>query len=253
MRVAVIGAGKVGTALTRALSSAGVSVSGPLGRAPWAEAPLAEADVVILAVPDAVIAEVAAALQDTGCLGDEVVLLHTAGALGERALADAAPGVHAGTFHPLQTFASRVTAPPLTGVPFALAGDEAALRVGRALADRLGGVALELPEERRALYHAAAVLACGHAALLSHAAARALANAARIDETDALALLAPIARATQANVERLGFPAAMTGPVARGDEATLTRHREALGALAPELAAVYEAMVNFARQSSSSA
>jgi predicted short-subunit dehydrogenase-like oxidoreductase (DUF2520 family) len=97
------------------------------------------------------------------------------------------------------------------------------------------------------------VLACGHAALLAHAAARALATAARIDEPDALALLAPIARATQANVEHLGFPAAMTGPVARGDEATLARHREALGALAPELAAVYEALVKVARQSSSSA
>ena len=246
MRVAVIGAGKVGSALAAALASQGMPVEGPLGRAPWPNAPLVDADVVIIAVPDAAIADVAAALHEGACLRRGVVVLHTAGALGETALAHLGPHAHAGTFHPLQSFASRELPPPLAGVPFALAGDDEAVRVGCVLANGLGGLALVVREETRALYHSAAVLACGHASILAHAAARALAAAAGVSDGDALALLAPIARATQSNLERMGFPAAMTGPVARHDAATLARHSAALLALDPRLATLYDALTRAA-------
>jgi predicted short-subunit dehydrogenase-like oxidoreductase (DUF2520 family) len=242
VKVFVIGPGRVGTALAGALSAAGEEVLGLHGRAPYPPA-LGEADAVLVAVPDPEIPAVGAALAGSGRLSAGAAVLHTAGAMGPSALG-AVP--HAGTFHPLQTFPGG-DPPPLRGVPFAIAGDARALIVGRTLAGRLGGVAIEVPEEARALYHAAAVLACGQVAALAGAAAEALARAANVSEAEALRLLAPILAQTAKNLGALGLPAAMTGPVARGDVETQRRNAHALACVRPELAAIYEALARIGR------
>lgn len=238
MKVVVIGAGKVGSALAGALAASGVEVLAVAGRGPLPPE-LSSADAVIVAVPDAAIAEVGAALAGSGRLATDAAVLHTAGALPPAALG--AGLAHPGTLHPLQTFA-KASPPPLAGVPFAIAGDERALAVARSLAERVGGVAVVIPDEARSLYHAAAVLACGHVATLAGAAARALARAARVTEPEALRLLAPILRATAGNLASLGLPDALTGPAARGDVETMRRHAAALGALDPALAEAYAAV-----------
>jgi predicted short-subunit dehydrogenase-like oxidoreductase (DUF2520 family) len=242
VKVFVIGPGRVGTALAWGLSAAGEDVLGLHGRALLPPA-LGEAEAVLVAVPDPEIPGVGAALAGSGRVGAGAAVLHTAGALGPSALG-AVP--HPGTFHPLQTFPGSAP-PPLRGVPFAIAGDARALFVGRTLAERLGGVAIEVPEEARALYHAAAVLACGQVAALAGAAAEALARAANVSEAEALRLLAPILAETARNLGTLGLPAAMTGPVARGDVQTLRRNAEALARVRPELAAIYEALARIRR------
>jgi predicted short-subunit dehydrogenase-like oxidoreductase (DUF2520 family) len=239
VKVLVIGPGRVGSALARALAAAGEEVLAVAGRGPLPPS-LADADAVLVAVPDGALGEVARALAASGIVRADAAILHTAGALGPSALAGA-PG-HLGTFHPLQTFASREAAPPLAGVPFALAGDGRALALGRSLAGAVGAVPIEVPEEHRALYHAAAVMACGHVALLARAAALALSSAAGVDAGEALRFLGPILRETAHNLATVGLPAALTGPVARGDKETMDRHRQALAAEDPELAAVYEAI-----------
>ena len=247
MRIVLIGPGKVGSALARALGTAPQEVLAIIGRgAPLPEA-LGDAEVILLAVPDAAIGSVAAALAASGRLRADAVVLHTAGALGVDALAALGGAAHGGTFHPLQTFPSKEASPPLFGVPFALGGDAQALAAGESLARHVGGVPLVVPDCARALYHAAAVLACGHVALLADAAARALSSAANVRHDEALRLLAPILATTTRNLAVLGLPAALTGPVARGDAQTLARHEAALRAVAPELAQAYAALAGTAK------
>jgi predicted short-subunit dehydrogenase-like oxidoreductase (DUF2520 family) len=246
VKVFVIGPGRVGSALAGGLASAGETVLALHGRPPYPPT-LADAEVVLVAVPDGAIGEVAQALVDSALLSSRCVVLHTAGALGPTALAPAQRvTLHLGTFHPLQTFPQKDVPPPLQAVPFALAGDAEAMAAGRALAARLGGIPLEVGEGERALYHAAAVLACGHVAALAGAAAQVLARAAGVDAARALHLLAPILAETVRNLEALGYPQALTGPAGRGDSATISRHIEALRAVSPELARLYEALSSFA-------
>jgi len=237
--------------LGRALRAAGETVLGLHGPGP-PPPELALAEVVLVAVPDAAVPEVGEALAQSGLLRPDAVVLHTAGALGPGALGAALGALaHPGAFHPLQTFPSLDSSPPLGGVPFALGGDERALEVGRELAQKLGGVPLEIPDAARALYHAAAVLACGHVAALAGAAARSLARAAGISEDEALYLLGPILQETASNLGVLGLPAAMTGPVARRDAAVIERHAEALAEIAPELRAIYELLAKIGSRSAS--
>jgi predicted short-subunit dehydrogenase-like oxidoreductase (DUF2520 family) len=244
LKILVIGPGRVGSALGRALEAAGETVLGRFGPGPLPPE-LAKADAVLVAVPDAAVPEVGESLARSGLLRPDAAVLHTAGALGPDALGvTLASAAHPGAFHPLQTFPSLDSSPPLAGVPFALGGDARALEVGRALAQRLGGVPLVIPDAARALYHAAAVLACGHVAALAGAAARALARAAGISEDEALYLLGPILQETAWNLGVLGLPAAMTGPVSRGDRAVAERHAEVLGQLGPEVREIYKILAS---------
>lgn len=247
LRVSVVGPGKVGRALFRAFEAAGHAMRALAGRPPWDDATLdalRTSDVIVLAVPDGALSSVAAVLAGARCVDTAASVLHTAGALGPSVLVALEGSAALGTFHPLQTFASRDEAPPLDGVPFAIDGDARAIAAAADLARSLGGVPLVVPEDERALYHAAAVLACGHAALLANVAAGALAQSAHIPTDEALRRLAPILRQTVANLEGLGMPAALTGPLARGDAATVGRHVNVLDIFSPEAASVYRALAS---------
>lgn len=249
MRVIIVGPGKVGSALARAFASTPHEVLAVIGRGAAVPRSMGEAGAVLVCVPDGAISGVAAALAASGLLAPDAAVLHTAGALGTAALSALTGAAHAGTFHPLQSFATAQASPPLQGVPFALGGDAQARAVGETLARAIGGVPIVVADEQRALYHAAAVLACGHVALLADAASTALAAAAGLGTDEALRMLSPILCATTRNLLLLGLPTALTGPVARGDEETIARHHAALATLAPGLAAVYAALVASARGS----
>jgi predicted short-subunit dehydrogenase-like oxidoreductase (DUF2520 family) len=236
--VFIVGLGRVGGALRHGLREAGVSCDGEDQPAP-AGAPFA-ADVVVLAVPDAVIATVAAALGDGGRLAATHAVLHCAGAHPAGEVLGALRGrVRAlGTLHPLRSFAAAVPT-PLRGVAFGLEGDADARAAGRRLVRALGGVPVEVEAAALPLYHAAAVMASNYVVALCDAAAALLAAAA--PGAAPVPALLPLVASALGALQREGLPGALTGPLARGDAATVRSHLEALAARAPELLPLYRA------------
>lgn len=235
-RVAVVGPGRLGTALAAALARAGVDVSGPVGRG---EA-VPRADAVVLCVPDAEIPPAAAA-----SAGAAPLVGHTSGATGLEALAPA--GATAFGLHPLQTFAGGEDPSRFAGAGCAFAGETPGARAAaRALAEVLGMHPFELADEDRAAYHAAASIASNFTVTLLAEAER-VAESAGIEPAQARTLLAPLVRSTVENWAALGPERALTGPVARGDEATVARQRRAVGAAAPELEPLFDELVRHTR------
>ncbi len=192
-----------------------------------------DCDLLLVALPDADLAAAAATL---AARRQAPVALHVAGALGASVLAPLrAAGGAVGSLHPLRAFAAVEPDPAAArGVFFAIDGDPAALALARRLATALGGVAGEVPESVRPLYHFAATLVAGGATTLVAAAldlaARAGVPAAARDG------YAELARgALEAALAATDPADAITGPAARGDLATWERQVAALAAAAPEL------------------
>jgi predicted short-subunit dehydrogenase-like oxidoreductase (DUF2520 family) len=238
--VAIVGAGRLGSALARALRDAGVEVAGPLGRG----ATCAGADVVLLCVPDAEI-EAAAVVAGQATPAPRFVG-HVSGATSLGALAPA--GGEAFGLHPLQTFAGGEGPEAFHAVGCAIAGaTPEALEIAGDLAERLGMRAIEISDAERAAYHAAASVASNFLVTLQ-AAAEELAAGAGIAPADARALLAPLVRATVENWAERGPEAALTGPVARGDDATVARQRGAVESHAPHLLPLFDELVERTRE-----
>jgi pantoate--beta-alanine ligase len=236
-RVAVIGAGRLGSALAAALREIGVEVEGPLGRG---ERP-GSSQAVILCVPDGEItaaAEVAA--------GAAPLVGHTSGATPLAAMAPAADaGAALFGFHPLQTFTA--SGPPgraaFAGAGCAVAGTtKAATSFAAALARRLGMTPFEIDDEGRAAYHAAASVASNFMVTLQ-AAAESIAAGAGLEPHEARSLLVPLLRRTVDNLAEHGPERALTGPVARGDDATVRAQRAAVEEVAPHLLDLFDELV----------
>jgi predicted short-subunit dehydrogenase-like oxidoreductase (DUF2520 family) len=227
----VVGRGRVGRSLAAAAEPAGIPVS-LVSREDVGSVPPGSA--VLLCVPDDAIGAAA----ERFAPAEPSLVGHVSGASTLDAL-DAAAEHGAGTFslHPLQTFADGEA--PVEGTPTAIAGStEEALSYARSLAEALGMRPFEVPEESRAAYHAAAAMASNLLIALEESAAEVL---TRIGIDDARDLLAPIVLRTAANWVERG-PAALTGPIARGDRATVQRHRVALAQSAPELVRLYDVL-----------
>lgn len=236
MTTVVVGRGALGTTLHRALRSAGRASRLVAGRETPAKA-LAGARLVVLAVPDARIAEVAARLGPR--LPKGAVLLHAAGARTAEELAAArTAGASVAAMHPLVSFADRKRPPSLAGSTFVISGDAKAVRAARGLARAVGAHPLVAPLQGPA-YHAAAALAANGTVGLVHAAVGLL-EALGADRRAAERALAGLLRTVVANVEHVGVPSALTGPIARGDAETVAAHRRAIAELAPELLAAYD-------------
>ena len=231
--IRVIGAGRAGTALVTALGRAGWEVPPPWRRDRDLAPAAAGVDLLIVATPDRAIAEVAATVRPE----PTTTVAHLAGSLG---LDPLEPHPHRGALHPLATLpdADRGAA-ALEGAWWAVsAGDEVSRRAVLAVVGALAGRSFEIPEERRALYHAAASVASNHlVALWSHVETLAVEAGVPIDA------LLDLAGASLDNAGRLGAARALTGPVARGDWATVDRHRRALP---PDELPLYDALVGAA-------
>ncbi len=196
--------------------------------------------IVILAVPDRVLADVAYDLAAAGRAPAGCVALHLAGALSADVLAPLLPaGFAIGSMHPFQTVADPWSGGDrLVGAAFALGGEPAAIAAGRRLVSTLGGRALVVPPSLRPLYHAAAVFASNYVVTLAAVAARLLSQAG-VPEEDAAAAAVPLLRGAVGNLEHLGFAAALTGPIVRGDVDTVRLH---LGRLSPPDRSLYSAL-----------
>lgn len=255
--VGIVGAGAVGTALGVALSRAGWPIGAVASRDParrerfrelvpgtraFAEATALVDDVelVILAVPDDVVAPVARTLR----LYAGQALVHTSGLLGAEVLAPAlAAGTQAGAFHPLVAFADLDRAlAALDGATIAIEGDDELAAHLAEMAEAIGGVPVRLAPGSKAAYHAAAVLSAGGVVALLDVI-REAAAAVGLDEAGALAIYLPLLEQTVANARTLGIDRALTGPATRGDAGTIAAHLAALDAGAPGARAVYRALL----------
>jgi predicted short-subunit dehydrogenase-like oxidoreductase (DUF2520 family) len=239
--VFVFGAGKVGSGLARALRRAGCAVTLRAARK-GLPARRIEAGVVILAVRDRDIAPRAEELRRRGLVGHRAVaVVHCAGALGPEALAAVRGGrVAVAQMHPMISFADRGFTPSLARGQLHVDGDPAAVRAARALGRRLGMTPRTIPGLDRVAYHAAAGLVANGAAALAAGGVELLERGG-VDAATAAAMLGPLLRTVAENVERLGLPAALTGPVRRGDAAGVGRHIETIARLAPDLVPLHVA------------
>jgi predicted short-subunit dehydrogenase-like oxidoreductase (DUF2520 family) len=214
--VNVVGRGRVGSAIAARLHERGVSLRPD------------RADLVLLCVPDTAIRAVAAGID----IGPWVA--HVSGATPLSALE---PHLRRFSVHPLQTFTRARGAEQLDGAWAAVTADDETGRTrGLWLAECLGLLPFDLGDEARAVYHAGAVIASNYLVTLHRAASRLLESA------DAPpAALVPLMRRTIEN----GFE--LTGPIARGDRATIDAHLAALRAHAPDLEAMYRALADVTR------
>ena len=230
-RLRIIGGGRAGRALALALAQAGWRVDRVLGRGDDLSAAADGIDLLVIAAPDAVVAEVAAAVRP---VSGGAVVAHLAGSLGLDVLA---PHPHPGAIHPLVALPNpELGAERLVGGAwFAVAGDPLVRRV----VDDLGGRWFEIADVDRAAYHAAAVIASNHVVAL-------LGQAERVAPAGVpFEAYLDLVRATIDNVAELGAVEALTGPAARGDWATIDRH---LATLDPSEHEAYRVMVALARR-----
>ena len=239
MRVAIVGKGKVGSGLHRALKRARVAVTIVSAKdvASGALKKKLAGDVVIVAARDGAIGDVARAL--VGRIDGDAVVVHCAGALDASALIavrSACAGI--AQMHPMISFADPKHPPSIAGGHAHVAGDAIAVKRASALCKKIGLVPRTFPRLDRVAYHAAAGLVANGAAALA-AAGRELLARAGANEADIPAMLGPLLRSVAENVSTLGLPQALTGPVRRGDARGVQKHLEALRRVAPEMVPLY--------------
>jgi predicted short-subunit dehydrogenase-like oxidoreductase (DUF2520 family) len=256
-RVGIAGAGPVAQAFGRSLQQCGIRI-GCVGSRHLSHATAAaefiggetiavrydevasHASHVLVAVSDRAITTVAEELAKGN--GKLRFALHTCGSYGPEVLSPlSARGLSCGSIHPLQTIrdGSQGTA-ALQGSPFAVCGDTDALCWAEQLAIALSGYVLRIKPEFRQLYHAAAVMASNYVAALLDSAEH-LMLLAGVCKKDALRALAPLARMSLDNIFDYGPVGALTGPVVRGDAATVTEHIRALEGADASIAEIYKA------------
>ncbi|CAM2882868.1 Rossmann-like and DUF2520 domain-containing protein [Skermania piniformis] len=272
LTVGVVSAGRVGSALGAALERVGHVVFGvsansarsihrartrlPEARILPVERVAAQAELLLLAVPDTELAGVVDELAAADAVRPGTIVVHTAGAWGIAVLGPlAALGARPLAIHPAMTFTGHEEdAARLAGACFGItAADEVSYAIAQSLVLEIGGEPVRVPEHQRTLYHAALAHGSNHLVTLVVDAAEALRSALagvellgqqRVDPAPnglAERLLAPLLSAALDNALRRGT-AGLTGPVARGDAAAVAAHLAALTTLDPQLAAGYRAM-----------
>ena len=222
MKVFIFGAGKVGRALARTLRAHGDVVTLTPARKGVPRRRI-DADIVILSVREGQLGPIAADLAASGVVKRSAVVVHNAGSLPADALV-ALRGVCAGVaqMHPMISFASRTFFPTLTRGHCHVKGDPAAEKRARVLARHLGMTPRTFTELDTVGYHAAAGLVANGAAALAAVGAELL-DVSGVPRADTSKMLGPLLRSVAENVERLGFPDSLTGPVRRGDAAAIER------------------------------
>jgi predicted short-subunit dehydrogenase-like oxidoreductase (DUF2520 family) len=255
LKLGFIGAGRVGTTLALALHHAGYQITVIASRSERSAQALAErvgatagvphmvaarAGLVLITTDDATIAPVCQLVATNGGWRADQSVVHCSGALGRTALATAAAqGALTGCLHPLQTFPSaELGLANLPGSFFAIEADEPLRSVLHQIVRDLRGQPLDLSEQDRALYHAAAAIAANYTTALFAVAVRLFGEIGVVPDRAVSALL-PLLRGSVESIAREGLPDALTGPISRGDAAIVTSHLHALAAATPDLLQLY--------------
>jgi len=258
--IAIVGCGKVGTALAKFLSEAGYGISGLASKSFSSAKRLADltgagrfttipweitkkADIVFLTTPDSEISDTCSNIAFNEGFKRDSVVLHCSGALPSTILSSAKScGAFIGSMHPMQSFAlNEGDESPFHGIIFAVEGDAQALHIAIKIAVDLGADCISISMEDKTLYHAAAVVASNYLVTLLSLAFRLIEHAG-ISGSDTWKVLKPLIKGTLLNIEKAGIPAALTGPVARGDIKTVERHIKAIREKSPELLDLYNTL-----------
>lgn len=257
--VVVLGAGKVGSAIAMLLRDAGFQIAALTTRsATTAElaaarigaeagtdnaAAAAKGDIVLITTNDDAIARVAAEVAEAGGFHPGQLVLHMSGVLQLCVLAPASDaGAAIGSAHPMQSFATAEDAlRMIRGSVFGITPGLGAHEMLEALVSVLGGQSVPIDDENKVLYHAGAVVASNYLVAIEDIATQLLV-AAGFDEASALGALQPLVAGTVENVRTLGTTRALTGPIVRGDAATVRGHVEALRDLPDSVLELYRAL-----------
>jgi predicted short-subunit dehydrogenase-like oxidoreductase (DUF2520 family) len=252
LKLGFIGAGTVGTALSARLSGRAYAVVAVSSRSQASAQNLAQAvngcrvfdsqgvadnaELIFITTPDDAIAQVASRIKWHPGQG----VVHCSGADSTAILRPAKDsGAEVGVFHPLQTFASvKQAMENMPGSTFALEAGEPLLKTLKDMANALGGQWVELKAGDKVLYHAAAVIACNYMVTLLKLATD-LWQTFDVPPQQATRALLPLLRGAIHNIETVGIPQCLTGPIARGDVGTIRKHLDALEQTAPHLVATY--------------
>jgi predicted short-subunit dehydrogenase-like oxidoreductase (DUF2520 family) len=255
---AIVGCGKVGTALAIFLTQAGYRSAGFASKhlssakhvadmvlsdhfsdVPWDIT--RHAEVVFITTPDSDIENTCNTISQHIGFADNAVVMHCSGALASSVLLGAKTcGAWIGSMHPLQSFASADhKTNPFQGIIFSLEGERPAVNIAKTIAEDLGGTVVTLLTQAKTLYHASAVVASNYLVTLLDLAIR-LIEEAGIKRQDAFNLLKPLIEGTLSNIGNVGVQKALTGPIARGDIKTVEKHIEEIGSKRPELLALYK-------------
>lgn len=241
--IGLIGPGRAGVGLALALAQAGYSVRlhgrnkksvpapltitvGDGGKPPpW----IADVDTVILTVRDDAITPLATSLATARAITERHVVLHLSGVQGQEALGPLVTTRAAlGSFHPLQTIVEpELTPGRLKGAWAAVEGMPRAIEAGERIAQDLGMRPFRIATKSKAIYHAGAVFASNYLVVVEAVAQRLLRHAG-LSDADAWAALRPLVEGTFDNLSRHEPREALTGPLVRGDTATIVRHLESL-------------------------
>jgi predicted short-subunit dehydrogenase-like oxidoreductase (DUF2520 family) len=241
-RVVIVGAGKVGRTLPAALRRARIPSRLLPARTGLPHAPVV-ADVLVLAAREADFPRIIDHFRAGRWLPPHAVALHVAGSLSSAVLAplrEVTAGV--AQFHPLVAFADARRPPDLRGAHANVEGDPRAVAMARKLATLVGLRPRTLPGLDPVAYHAAAGLLANGAAALAAASQQILTTSGLAPAT-AAALLGPLLRSVAENVEALGMPSALTGPVRRGDTVAVAKHQKMMNILAPELVPLFNELL----------
>ena len=257
---AIVGCGKVGTALGIFLTNAGYRAAGFASKnlasakqaadtiqadhfsdVPWEIT--RNADVVFITTPDGAIADTCDSISRNRGFAGNAVVLHCSGALPSTILSIAKKcGAFIGSMHPLQSFASvDYDTNPFQDIILSLEGENHAVKVAKEIAADLGGTSVTILTEAKTLYHASAVVASNYLITLLDLAFK-LIGKAGIADRDAYDVLKPLIEGTLSNIQKVGIPEALTGPIVRGDVKTVEKHLEEIGLKAPELLTLYKTL-----------
>ena len=241
--IGLIGPGRAGAGLAFALTQAGytvwlhgrrkkslpkpltMTVGDGVNPPPW----LGEVDILVLAVRDDAITPLASALAKAGAIAERHVVLHLSGVQGQEALGPLVTSRAAlGSIHPLQTIVEPELAPArLKGAWAAVEGMPRAVEAGEQLAEAVGMHPFRIATKAKPIYHAGAVFASNYMVVVEAVAQRLLRHAG-LSDADAWAALRPLVEGTIENLSRHEPREALTGPVVRGDTATIDRHLRSL-------------------------
>jgi predicted short-subunit dehydrogenase-like oxidoreductase (DUF2520 family) len=259
-KVSIIGGGRVGKTIGFLLARAGFHIRGVsclqlaeaedavrfIGDgAPFEDntAVVMDSRIVLVTTPDDAISSVARALAETPVSWSSRLVLHCSGFLTAEVLQPLAlQGAAVATAHPLQTIASpREAVKAVRQGFFCIEGDEEALPQVEALVEQIGSRCLRINPQNKVLYHAAAVMASNYLVSLIGLCVDLLARAG-VAPDQGLEALIPLIQGALDNVKQLGHSRALTGPISRGDVATVRGHLEGLARVGPPTDAVYRSL-----------
>jgi predicted short-subunit dehydrogenase-like oxidoreductase (DUF2520 family) len=259
MRVGIVGAGAVGTAIGLLLRRQGYEIIGVVNRtvASTRRAALcletqafvnpsdfaSQADLLFITTSDQAIAGVVRQIAAAGGFCDGQTVVHTSGSLKASIMQPAADaGARIVSIHPLQSCPSPEQAVQnLPNAVFSIEGDPAAFPIAEKLVQDLGGIFFYIDPEVKPLYHAAACVASNYLVSLIDLSQRFLSRAGMPDELLTKGIM-PLIQGTLRNITEIGIPLALTGPISRGDVGTVAEHLQVISRELPHLLGLYNTL-----------